>query len=114
LEDDLRRSSAVVGIISGVLTIAAACGLPTVFIETESGYTTGDLACFSEQALLPDAAFSQLARILTDHRVYAEARIEALQNAREYYTNGTNLDLNAAFFEQLLQAKARMQAHDPR
>ena len=47
LEDDMRRSSAVAGIFSGVLTVAAACGLPTIFLETEDGYQTGDLACFS-------------------------------------------------------------------
>ena len=39
LEDDLRRSSAVVGIFSGVLTVASACGLPTVFLKTQEGYT---------------------------------------------------------------------------
>ena len=37
LEDDLRRSSAVVGILSGVLTVASACGLPAIFLETEDG-----------------------------------------------------------------------------
>jgi hypothetical protein len=47
LEDDLRRSSAVVGILSGVLTVASACGLPTFFLETEQGFTNADLACFS-------------------------------------------------------------------
>ena len=63
LEDDLRRSSVVVGIFSGVLTVASACGLPTVFLETEHGYTTGDLACFSpRQTLLPDAAFCEIGK----------------------------------------------------
>ena len=47
LEDDLRRSSVVAGIFSGVLTVASACGLPTIFLETEHGYQTSDLACFS-------------------------------------------------------------------
>lgn len=106
LEDDLRRSSAVVGIFSGVLTVASACGLPTVFLQTEQGYTTGDLACFSpRQTLLPDAAFCEIGRILTDRQAYAEARVEALRNAREYYANGTNLDLSATFFERLLRAE---------
>jgi hypothetical protein len=104
LEDDLRRSSAVVGIFSGALTVASACGLPTVFLETEHGYTTGDLTCFSPgQTLLPDAAFCEIAKILTDRQAYGEARTQALRNAREYYANGTNLDLSAAFFERLLR-----------
>ena len=104
LEDDLRRSSVVVGISSGVLTVASACGLPTIFLQTEQGYTTGDLACFSPgQTFLPEAAFCEIEKILTDRQAYTEARMLALQNAREYYANGTNLDLTSSFFERLLR-----------
>jgi hypothetical protein len=107
LDDDLRRSSALFGIFSGVLSVASACGLPTVFLETEGGYATRDLACFASQVFQPEAAFSELGRILTDQRAYAEARTRALQNARGYYANGTNLDLNASFFERLLRADSK-------
>lgn len=104
LQDDLRRSSVVVGIFSGALTVASACGLPTVFLETEQGYTTGDLACFGPgQTLEPDAAFRGIGKILTDRQAYAEARTQALRNAREYYADGANLDLSGAFFERLLR-----------
>jgi hypothetical protein len=106
LEDDLRRSSAVIGVFSGVLTVASACGLPTIFLEAEHGYKTGDLACFSpHQTLLPDAALSEIRRILTDRQAYDEARTHALRNAREYYANGTNLNLNRSFFERLLRVE---------
>jgi hypothetical protein len=105
LEDDLSRSSAVVGIFSGVLTVASACGLPTIFLETEEGYSTGDLACFSpRQTLLPEAAFGEIKNILTNREAYAEAQAHALQNAREYYANGKNLDLSGAFFERALRS----------
>jgi hypothetical protein len=104
LEDDLRRSSVVVGILSGVLTVASACGLPTIFLQTERGYATGDLACFSPgQTLLPDSAFCEIKKLLTDKSAYAASRSEALRNAREYYAGGTNLELNGAFFERLLR-----------
>jgi len=104
LEDDLRRSSAVVGIFSGVLTVASACGLPTYFLQTEQGYTTGDLACFSpDQTLLPDAAFCEISRIMTDRRAYTEAQTVALRNGREYYAAGASADLDAKFFERLLR-----------
>lgn len=106
LEDDLRRSSVVVGIFSGVLTVASACGLPAIFLQTEQGYATGDLACFSPtQTLLPDAAFCTISRILSDRQAYAEARTEALRNAREYYADATNLALTGAFFERLLSTR---------
>jgi hypothetical protein len=106
LEDDLRRSSAVVGIFSGVLTVAAACGLPAYFLQTEEGYTTGDLACFSpRQTLLPEAAFCEISRVMTDRKAYAEARATALRNGREYYADGRNANLNGKFFEGLLQAE---------
>ena len=104
LEDDLSRSSVVVGIFSGVLTVAAASGLPTYFIETEQGYSTEDLACFREGQILPaDGAFREIRHVLSDATAYAAARKIALQNARHYYADGANLDLNGAFFERLLR-----------
>jgi hypothetical protein len=107
LDDDLRRSSVVVGIMSGVLTVASACGVPAIFLETEDGYTTGDLACFSpSQTLPPAAAFCQIRRLLTNRQAYAEARVQAMQNAREYYADGANLEPNAAFFERLLRVES--------
>lgn len=104
LEDDLRRSSVAVGIFSGALTVASACGLPTIFLQTEHGYTTGDLACFADgQMLLPDAAYEEINDILTHTQAYAAARNRALRNAREYYAGGGNLALDGAFFERLLR-----------
>jgi hypothetical protein len=115
LEDDLRRSSVVVGILSGVLTVASACGLPTIFLETEDGYTTGDLACFSpRQTFLPDPAFCEISNILTNRQAYAEARAQALRNAREYYADGTNLNPGVAFFERLLRVEPVASLPKPR
>lgn len=112
LEDDLRRSSVALGIFSGVLTVASASGLPAVYLRTDQGYATGDLACFSSQTFQPDAAFGEVRRILGDRQSYAEARTEALRNASDYYANGTNLELNGAFFERLLRTPARVQHHE--
>jgi hypothetical protein len=103
LEDDLRRASVVVGIASGVLTAASACGLPAIFLRTEQGFKIRDLECFSpEQMLLPDEAFREVSRLLTDRETYAEARKVAMRNASEYYTNGANAVLDGAFFTRLL------------
>jgi hypothetical protein len=108
LEDDLRRSSIVAGIFSGVLTVASACGIPSVFLQTEQGFATADLACFSQgQMFKLDAAFSEISKILTDGRAYADARSNALRNAREYYADGTNLDLSGAFFERILRTESK-------
>lgn len=105
LEDDLGRSSIVVGIFSGVLTVASASGLPSYFLQSEQGFSTGDLECFSPgQTLLPDDTFSEIARILKDRKAYATARALALRNGREYYAKGANLNLDAAFFERHLGA----------
>ncbi len=100
LEDDLRRSSVVLGVFSGALTVAAASGLPTFFMVTEGGYATEDLACFGTS--LPDQAFREIMDVLNNADSFAEARATALRNAREYYAGGTNLDLNGAFFERML------------
>ena len=108
LEDDLRRSSIVIGIWSGVLTVASACGLPTVFLRTEEGFVTRDLECFSpEQSLLPTDAFREISRFLTDPKYYTEARRIALGNAGEYYANGANAALDGAFFSRLLAKEPR-------
>jgi len=104
LEDDLRRSSIAVGIFSGALTVASACGLPTIFLQTERGYTTGDLACFSpDQTLAPNEAHRQITKLLTNRHAYAEARAVALRNGHEYYANRDNPDFSGPFFERLLR-----------
>jgi hypothetical protein len=106
LEDDLRRSSVVIGISSGVLTVASASGLPTIFMRTEQGFTIRDLECFSpEQTLLPDAAFRQVSMLLTDHEYFTKARNVAMRNASGYYTNGANADLDGPFFTRLLSSE---------
>lgn len=103
LEDDLRRSSVVVGIASGVLTVASACGLPTIFLRTEQGFAIRDLECFAPaQTLLPDAAFREASRLLTDHETYVDARKVVMRNASEYYAGGANAALDGAFFTRLL------------
>jgi hypothetical protein len=105
LEDDLRRSSVAVGILSGALTVASACGLPTIFLQTEGGYSTGDLACFSpDQTLAPNEALHQITKILTNRQAYTEARTVALRNGREYYANRDCLDFSGPFFERLLRS----------
>jgi hypothetical protein len=106
LEDDLKRSSVVIGVFSGALTLASASGLPTFFVVTASGYATEDLACFrSGQTYPPDEAFHEISRVLTEPQVFAEARAVSLRNARDYYKNGANLDLGAPFFERMLRKK---------
>jgi hypothetical protein len=103
LDFDLQRSSAVLGIFSGVLTISSACGLPTIFLRNEKSYATGDLTCFVRaQTFSSDAAFLEITEILSDRKAYSRAREEALRNAREYYANGSNLNLNGSFFNSLL------------
>ena len=102
IEDDLKRVSAVVGNFSGTLTLAAASGLPTFFLRAD-GYEIGDLACFRRgQTFQPEDAFPEISRVLTDPDAYAEARAVALANAREYYAEGRNMDLNGAFFSRML------------
>jgi hypothetical protein len=103
LEHDMSRCSIVVGIGSGVLTVASAAGLPTIFLRTERGFKDRDLECFSPaQTLLPDAAFREVSRLLTDSESYAEARQVAMRNASHYYANGANAALDGAFFTRLL------------
>ena len=103
LDDDLRRSSATIGIFSGVLTVASASGLPSYFLQTEGGFSTGDFACFQDgQMFMPNDALQQIRSIFRDPNAYADARATALRNGREYYANGTNLQLDATFFSRTI------------
>jgi hypothetical protein len=106
LEDDLSRSSVVIGVFSGVLTVASACGLPTIFLQTQDGYVTGDLECFSpDQTLLPDEALRKACSLLKDRDEYARARTIAMRNGENYYTDGKNLKLTREFFDSVLGRK---------
>jgi hypothetical protein len=103
LEDDLRRSSIVAGIASGVLTVASASGLPTIFLRTEGGFSIRDLECFSpQQTIFPDAAYREVSRLLSDPGYYSDARQVAIRNASEYYAGGANAALDGKFFTSLL------------
>jgi hypothetical protein len=114
LEDDLRRSSVVVGLTSGVLTVAAASGLPVVFLDTPNAYKTGDQACFSPETLMPDAAFREIGKMLREERAYAQAQSQAMRDGAEYYAGGKNFDFSGAFFEKLLhRAPASASAPEP-
>jgi hypothetical protein len=105
LEDDFRRSSIAIGIFSGVLTVASACGLPAFFVQTEGGYAAGDLACFSPaQTILPEAAIHEIGNLLRDQKVYCDAREAAMRNARVYYKDGGNAQLDGRFFDRVLAA----------
>lgn len=107
LEEDLSRSSVALGVFSGALTIASGAGLPTFFMVADSGYKTKDLASFEKgQLCMPEAAFDQISRVLTNAQAHAEAGFMALKNARDYYANGANLEMSPAFFERLLHPTA--------
>jgi len=115
LEDDLGRATMVAGIASGVLTVASASGLPTIFLRTEGGFRIQDLECFApEQTLLPDEAFRRISQLLTDHDAYAEARETAMRNAGNYYEKGANAVLNGAFFTSLLNVPMKAVEDDAR
>jgi hypothetical protein len=104
LDDDLCRSSAAVGIFSGVLTVASASGLPSYFLKTQGGFESGDLACFErDQILAPDEALEQIKKIFQDHDAYLETRTAALRNGRTYYAGGANLALDETFFRAIIE-----------
>lgn len=115
LEDDLGRASIVAGVASGVLTVASASGLPTIFLRTEGGFKIQDLECFAPaQTLYPDAAFSKMVELLTDREAYSDSRDVAMRNASEYYAKGANAVLDGAFFTSLLNVPMKAVEDDPR
>ena len=105
LEDDLRRSSVAIGNFCGSLTVAAASGLPTFFVETDR-IATRDLACFRHgQTFSSVEALREIRRVLADQDAYTEAQAVALRNARDYYAGGVNAKLDGPFFERMLRVE---------
>ncbi len=107
----MQRASIAIGVFSGVLTVTSAAGLPTVFIQTDRGFVTGDFDCFTpSQTLLPDAAYREISNLLSDPQAYEHARQLAMRNAREYYNEGQNATLDGSFFKNFSPQTGRNEA----
>lgn len=111
LDEDLRRSSIIAGIFSGVLSVAAASGLPAIFLQTKHGYSTGDLDCFSSgQILDPEESFKQISKAIVDRDAYGDLQTLSQRNARAYYAGGATMNFDAATVERLLKIETPAEA----
>lgn len=105
--DDLRRASVALGLFSGALATAAACGLPTCFLTTPGGFYTPDLDCFAERFGEENELFETIQALLRDREAYRRAQEACLERARDYYESGTACSFDEALVERILSGKRR-------
>jgi hypothetical protein len=85
LLQDIARSTLAIGLFSGALTVAAACGVPTVFVWKEGWFYTPDLACFGDCFADPEEALIRVRDVVTDRSAYARWRGMATAAAEKYH-----------------------------
>jgi hypothetical protein len=86
LQFDLSRSSLVLGLFSGALATAAACGIPALFLWQPSWFYTPDLACFAPKLFVsPESVTERIETLLTHESEYMAARNDSLEAAKLYY-----------------------------
>jgi len=78
LADDLRGASAVIGLFSTVLPVAAASGLPTLFLWKPGWFATPDLAPFAPHRVAPEDVVERL-RERRPARAVASAYVAGLR-----------------------------------
>jgi len=82
---DIARSTVAIGLFSGALTVAAACGVPAVFLWKEGWFYTPDLACFGECFATPEEAMGRVRDSVTHHTVHLHWCAAATAAAEKYY-----------------------------
>ena len=103
LNFDLSRSSVAIGLFSGALVTAAACGVPSMFLWKPGWYYTPDLACFTTDFFVsPESVPGYLSKVLSTPDVYNEARDKAIAVSKQYYHNGETCMFSPEFVESLL------------
>lgn len=97
LLDDLKRSTAALGLFSGALTIAAACGIPTFFLWEEGWFYTPDLECFADAFVESTELTQFIHSVVTFQRDYAGWRAKALKSSEQYYTERAGCSFTMLF-----------------
>ncbi len=104
-EFELSRTSIAIGLFSGGLITAAACGIPTIFLWEPGWFYTPDLACFTDHLFVsPSDAIGRIETLLTNVNDYSEAREAALNSSQYYYFNRQLCTFNDDLVEQLLDS----------
>lgn len=102
IDDDVEEASAVLGMFSGALATAAACGRPVFFLTCPGGYRCPDLAPFTAQTGSAGTLEDRLCECLRSDSAYEAERAASLQAARDYYRDGAQAEIDAAFVNDVL------------
>jgi hypothetical protein len=84
-------------LFSGALTVAAACGVPTVFLWKAGWFYTPDLACFEECFVSSEEALHRVWELMTSSTAYAQWQRFAIAGAEGYYFRRQQADLDSVF-----------------
>lgn len=103
LQTDLSRSSVVLGLFSGAIAIAAASGLPVMFLREPDWFFTPDLTPFIKHSFVSCAeSVNRIETLLTDTEEYIAARNNSLKAAEYYYLERKMCEFEPEFIKRLL------------
>jgi len=85
LLEDLKRSTVVVGLFSGALTVAAACGVPTFFLWDEGWFYTPDIGCYHGVFVRGAEAMSALSAAVDSRQHHILWRTKSMSGSEQYY-----------------------------
>ncbi len=88
LHQDLARTTVVVGLFSGALTVAAASGVPTFFVWEPGWFYTPDLRCFQKQFFSEKESREITKSCLQSEVYHRDLCIQMLEEAQHYYHGG--------------------------
>lgn len=85
LLEDLKRSTVALGLFSGALTIAAACGVPTFFLWEEGWFYTPDLGCYEEMFVERSEAMRTITAVIDSWQDYILWQAKGRNSSGQYY-----------------------------
>jgi hypothetical protein len=103
LGEDLASSSLVLGLFSAVLPIAAASGVPTMFLSRPGWFSTPDLAPFHPLAVDPAVLPARVDALLGEEAAYVEWADRGRCAAESYFLNGRTCSFGADLLARLYE-----------
>jgi hypothetical protein len=85
LLEDLKRSTVALGLFSGALTVAAACGVPTFFLWEKGWFYTPDLECYEEVFVDRNEAVEEIEATFRYPNHYNLCRSMSTWGSERYY-----------------------------
>ncbi|GIV17796.1 MAG: hypothetical protein KatS3mg022_3231 [Armatimonadota bacterium] len=97
LLEDLKRSTVALGLFSGALTVAAACGVPTFLLWEDGWFYTPDLECYEEVFVDRTEAAGQITAAVVWRQHYTLWQTRSICASEQYYRGRKECSFEGVF-----------------